>query len=86
MIILATLIAALPPFAQTNKELQAILNSKELYQYVTVNDCFKSIQKTENGYLIITEKERVIITIRYGRSHNIMGPIPFTLEFSLDGS
>ena len=51
--------AVLPPMAQTQREIKAILDSSEFYDYVSILDTFDQIIKTEDGYLIKTTRNQI---------------------------
>ena len=72
--------AVLPPFFQGKREIETILSSKELSQYLPSGDLIAQITKTPTGYMIITNKRIVGITVKYSRSDHI-GPVRFSLEF-----
>ncbi len=71
---------ALPPFAEAKREVIAILNSPKLSEYVPYGDVFESLTKTDDGYLIITNKREVEVIIHYAKNSHI-GPKQFTIEF-----
>ena len=72
--------AALPPFAQAEREIKAILESKQLPEFSPFSDIFEEISKTDDGYLITTNKREVHVIIHYSKTSRV-GPAEFTLEF-----
>jgi hypothetical protein len=85
LVLLATLIAAnafalLPPFAQAERELKEILNYPELHEFIPYSDVFEEIAKTEEGYLIKTNKREVRVIVHYKENSKI-GPLEFSIEF-----
>jgi hypothetical protein len=85
IVLFATLIAVnafalLPPFAQTERELKEILNYPELHEFIPYSDVFEEIVKTEEGYLIKTNKREIRVVIHYKENSKI-GPAEFSIEF-----
>ncbi|MBM3193102.1 MAG: hypothetical protein FJZ59_02570 [Chlamydiae bacterium] len=80
VLILGSVFGALPPFAQTERELREILNNPKLHEFIPLSDAFEEIVKTEEGYLIKTNKREVRAIIHYKESGKI-GPAEFTVEF-----
>ena len=80
------MVAALPPFAEDTRTLDAIMHCEEIHQYIPFGDCLQEIAKTEGGYILTTNKRQVLVLIHYLPS-NCLGPRDFTLEFisSIDG-
>lgn len=76
----AHLSAALPPFAQSVRELDAILNGEEIKNYVPVGDMILQITRTPPGYILITNKRIVLIDVIYCPDSGI-GPVKFKLIF-----
>ncbi len=74
------LFGALPPLAQELRELQALLQSSELTERLTMATQITSISKTADGYLIQTTKEPLAVKVIYLPSAHI-GPVSFRLEF-----
>lgn len=72
--------AALPPFAQTEREIRVIINSKELQQFIPYSDVFEKLTKTEEGYLITTNKREVRAVVHYSNESRV-GPAEFSIEF-----
>lgn len=78
--VVGELSAALPPFAQSKREIEAILTSQELYQYIPSSDVLQQIVKTPTGYLIITTTRIVPVSVRYLSNRNL-GPARFSVKF-----
>lgn len=76
------LFAALPPMVQAERELKAILNDPKLHEYVSTVDVFERIEKTQEGYLIVTSRHQVAVIVHYLEPKaGFVGPAQFTLEF-----
>lgn len=73
-------IAALPPFYQSKKEIEAILSSQEIPKYIPSGDLIIQISKTDDGYLIITNHRVVAVSIHYLKEKHL-GPGRFHIEF-----
>jgi hypothetical protein len=71
---------ALPPLFQGKREIETILSSKELTQYIPAGDLLEQITKTPTGYMIITNKRVVAIIVNYQPAEQI-GPAKFSLQF-----
>jgi hypothetical protein len=72
--------AALPPLAQSSREIKAILESRELYQILGGAEPIEQIARTENGYLVVTAHKELLVDIHYVASNKI-GPREFELYF-----
>ncbi len=80
LLFVTPIFAVLPPFAEAKKEIKMILESDELAKYIPYGDVFEQIIKTDEGYLITTNKREVRVLVHYSKEHKI-GPSKFTLEF-----
>ncbi|MBS0604181.1 MAG: hypothetical protein JSS60_03975 [Verrucomicrobia bacterium] len=76
----SSVFAALPPLAQSNREIQAILQSPETYRLLGGADPIDQIIRSENGYLLITRKTELLVDISYLHTGKI-GPAEFELHF-----
>lgn len=82
MIFLAsTTFAALPPLAQSSREIQAVLADGEMYQRLGSSQQIKEIVKTETGYLIVTPRYEMRVDVHYKRTQKLAGLVQFDLEF-----
>ncbi len=72
--------AALPPFSESKREIEAILSNSDINQYIPTGDTILQIVKTPPGYLIITNNRIVPVSIRYVARH-ALGPARFTVWF-----
>ena len=72
--------AALPPLAQSEREIQAILSSRESYDLLGGANPIEQIIRMENGYLIITARKEMKVDVIYVNTGKI-GPAEFKLQF-----
>ena len=72
--------AALPPLWQGVEELKVILADKRLGDYLDAGDVITAIKKTEEGWIIITNKKRVTVNLTYEKSSK-PGPVQFRISF-----
>ena len=72
--------AALPPLAQSSREIQAILESPQTYNLLGGADPIEQIDRTNTGYLIATKNKQLQVDVHYLRNGKI-GPAQFELEF-----
>ena len=77
---LGRLESALPPFAESKREIEAILSHQEITQYIPSGDTIIQIVKTSSGYLIITNYRIVPVSIRHVARQNL-GPARLTVQF-----
>lgn len=77
----STLCAALPPLAQSSREIQAILSDPELQKRLGSAEAIDNILRTEKGYVIMTSRHLLRVDVAYTHNQPHIGPIPFTLEF-----
>lgn len=78
---IAPCVAALPPFAQSKKEIEAIFNSAEINQHIPQEETILQFTKIDNSYLVVTNTYRsILIDVHYLPSQKV-GPVAFTLEF-----
>ncbi len=80
MFSLGELSAALPPFAESKREIEAILSSQEINHYLPSSDIIHQIIKTPSGYMIITNNRILPVSIRYMPRQNY-GPARFAIRF-----
>lgn len=73
--------ALLPPVWQGVAEIRAIVNSKELNQYLDSGDILESITKHEEGWIIQTNRSSVFVKVKE-EPQDRPGPEKFHLEFS----
>jgi hypothetical protein len=77
-----TLFAALPPLAQSTREMQALLADSRFYDSLGSAEQIKDIIRTDKGYLVLTQNYAMRVDIKYGGGDKkIIGPIHFELEF-----
>lgn len=78
----STFFGALPPLAQSTRELKALLADTRLHEFLGSAEQIKEIIRTEKGYLILTQSYAMRIDITYGgRDSKIIGPIQFEFDF-----
>lgn len=75
-----TLESALPPFWQEVAELQALFQSPELKDHFDSADLIQEIQKSPNGYRIITQRRTVDVEVIF-HPQSLPGPAKFSLQF-----
>jgi len=76
------LLAALPPLAQSSKEIQAILSSPEIANYLECAERIESIKRTDEGYVIETNYQKLEVHIHYVEAENMVpGPQQYEIEF-----
>lgn len=73
---------ALPPLADSLRELSAILNDRRLGDALGSGAFIESIQRTESGYLVTTAKETLEIEVIYFQTDGRVGPGQFELVFA----
>ncbi len=73
--------AALPPFAQSTKEIQKLLSEPKLYELLGSAEPIQHIIRTETGYFLVTRKYVLSVDMTYGSTHGIAGPVPFSFTF-----
>jgi hypothetical protein len=81
LLIATSLTAALPPFAQSSREIQAILADPKLYELLGSAEGIEEIIRVEDGYDVFTRSKSVHAHIRYVGS-KMMGPVNFEVELS----
>jgi hypothetical protein len=72
--------AALPPFAQSAREIDAILTSEQLGNLLGMAQPIEEIKRTEGGYIVVTTGREIIVEIVY-KPAKMPGPVPFELKF-----
>ena len=73
--------AILPPLWQGVQELKVILADKQLGDYLDAGDAISAVKKTEDGWIIVTNKKRVAVHITYEPASK-PGPVQFRISFS----
>ncbi|MGB7978787.1 MAG: hypothetical protein WCF19_06485 [Chlamydiales bacterium] len=79
ILLASTTFGALPPLAQSIRELQALLADGRFYDALGSAGRIQEIIRTEHGYLVITQRYTMEVDIKYGRG--VIGPVPFEFEF-----
>jgi len=80
LVVVSTVCGALPPLAQSSRELQAILSDSHLFELLGSAGLLHSIMKTKDGYLIVTRTHALRVDIEYLRAPH-PGPVPFEVHF-----
>ncbi len=78
----STAFAALPPLAQSRRELQAVLADNRFYNSLGSAEMIQEIIRTNEGFLIFTQNYSMHVDVKYGGGdRRVIGPIHFELEF-----
>lgn len=72
--------AALPPMAQSAREMQALLSDPRLQEYLGSAEAIQEIVRTGEGYVVLTENYVMKVNVVYSQSKR-PGPVPFELDF-----
>lgn len=72
--------SALPPLWQGIEEVKMIVEDKRLGDYLQSGEVLKEIERTDSGWVIITNKSKLPVFVKYEDS-NQPGPRHFKLEF-----
>lgn len=72
--------AALPPLAQSVRELQAILADPHVQEELGSAEAIEEIVRTDNGYELKTQSRRLPVDVQYKPAKR-PGPVPFELQF-----
>lgn len=64
----STAFAALPPLAQSEREIQAILESPQTYNLLGGAYPIDQIIRCENGYLLATANQKLMVEVHYVRA------------------
>ncbi len=83
ILLASTSFAALPPLAQSTRELQAVLSDNQFYQNLGGAELIKEIIRTEKGFLVLTQNYVMRVDVKYGSrgDQKMVGPVSFELEF-----
>ena len=73
--------AALPPFAQSLREIDAIVSDPEFYELLGSAEAVQQILKTDGGYAVMTRNYYLRVDVQYLPNQKI-GPAAFKLRFS----
>jgi hypothetical protein len=77
----AGLHGALPPLAQSTREIRALLADPKLQELLGSAEAINQITRTETGYFLMTGKYVLSVDVEYGSTYGIAGPIPFSFTF-----
>ena len=72
--------AALPPLAQTRRELLAILSDDQFSKSLSMGSAIQEIRRIEHGYLFMTQSEMMFVEVIPVQGNRI-GPVEFELKF-----
>lgn len=82
ILLASTIFGALPPLAQSIRELQSVLADSRFYNTLGSAEMIKEIIRTESGFLILTQNYEMSVDVKYGGGERKgIGPIHFELEF-----
>jgi hypothetical protein len=83
VLLASTTFAALPPLAQSTREMQSLLSDSRFYESLGSAEQIKDIIRTEKGYLVLTQNYAMRVDVKYGGSNDQKwaGPAQFQLEF-----
>lgn len=77
----SNILALLPPYYQSAKEITAILNDPEIAEKISSGRLIKAIEKTESGYRILAGTCTLAVTIKYlPQPQGFVGPARFEFE------
>lgn len=76
----ATIFSALPPLFEDIAEIKAILEDQKLGQMLESAESIKLIKKIDGGYLIFTNKHKLIVNINFTPISQ-PGPAQFEITF-----
>lgn len=76
----ATIFAVLPPLFEDIAEIKAILDDRKLGEMLGSGETIHLIKKIEKGYLILTNKHKLIVRVIY-KPTNRPGPAQFEIQF-----
>jgi hypothetical protein len=75
------LMAALPPYYQSAKEIIAVLNNSEVAEKIGSGRLIHSVTKTEGGYIINAGNCTLTVNITYSpRTNGMVGPAIFEVH------
>jgi hypothetical protein len=74
------LVALLPPFAQSQREIEALVSSPQLGERLGSGSRIESIVRTDSGYVVATADLWLRVEVVYRPSKRI-GPAEFDLVF-----
>lgn len=80
LIVFSSLFGALPPLAQSFREIQAIVSDSRTLEFLGSAALLHKIVKTKEGYLIVTQDRILRVDVNYLPATK-MGPVPFELYF-----
>lgn len=72
--------ALLPPLWESASQIQAILSSHELKNYLQSAEVIESIEKSPGGYLITTNHSKLQANIS-AKPQNMPGPASYQVQF-----
>lgn len=79
-----TVMAALPPTAESLRRLKVIIESKEVYEQLGSADWVKSISQTEQGYILQTQKCQLLVEVlpmdKKPSHPRLIGPLPLMVK------
>lgn len=82
LLITSTAFSALPPLAQSTREIQSILADSRFYEALGSAESIREILRTEEGYLILTQTYALKVHVLYDRADTKrIGPAQYHLEF-----
>lgn len=75
-----SVLAALPPYFQTSKEIIAILNDPKVAEKIGSGRTIDDIKKTKNGYILQARECTLEVAIEYNKPKGgVVGPVDFNV-------
>lgn len=83
LVLFGAAFGALPPLAQSTKELKSILSDQRFYESLGSAQNIQSIIHVEDGYLVFTQDYVLKVNVEYTKSNDSreIGPVPYALDF-----
>ncbi len=80
LVLSGSVYAALPPFAQSAREIDAIVTDPDLYELLGSAEMIEQIIKTDGGFAVISTHYYLRVDVEYLPSR-LVGPASFQLRF-----
>ena len=80
LLISSSLFAALPPLAQSTREMQALLADSHLQDWLGSAEMLQEIVRADGGFVVVTQNYSMKVDVHYLPAKRI-GPAQFQFEF-----
>lgn len=81
LLLFGTVYGALPPLAQSAREIEALVSDPELQKRLGSAEAIEEIRRTDEGYAVLTRSRLLLVQVEHLSSRQKIGPVSFQFRF-----